>query len=101
LGVNSGRPVVRRNGKGGLGVVVRAGLVSPPSLVRSAVEMLLTTLWFDVVDCARLIEVSTAETPRRLGLVSSAFVRSDSGWVVVACFSTLRGGDFSRRSRDR
>lgn len=65
-------------GRGGLGVFVRAGLVRPPSLVRSAVDARLALL---VVDLLRVISVATCISGLKVsdsGLVRRAFVRRDS-----------------------
>lgn len=65
-------------GIGGLGVLVRAGLVMPPSLVRSTVEAALALLIVDrrrdisVARCKSCVKVSAA------GLVCNALVKRDS-----------------------
>jgi hypothetical protein len=64
-------------GKGGLGVLVRAGLVSPPSLVSSAVDAILALL---IIDLRRDKSVAICITGFRSSTsgCSRALVRRDT-----------------------
>ena len=57
---------------GGLGVLVRAGLVIPPSLVNSAIEAMLVVLQFDILEAARETGELGDFKELRVGLVSNA-----------------------------
>ena len=81
LGVSSPSPWYSVAGSGGLGVLVRAGLVRPPSLVNSAVDGALAMLDVDTLERygdALDMAGASALIESRFELVTSSRVRSDS-----------------------